>query len=50
MNPVVVMTAMGKKQWSNLLKAAAMKARIPMGRFEGDSYNAYTNVWSVTSA
>ena len=36
------MTAMGRKGWSDPSKAAAMIARIPMGRFAGDSYNAYT--------
>ena len=33
MNPTVVMTAMGKKAWSDPTKAAGMLSRIPMGRF-----------------
>ena len=42
MNPTVVMTAMGRKGWSEPSKAAGMIARIPIGRFAGDSYNAHT--------
>lgn len=34
-NPTVVMTAMGKKAWSDPTKAAGMLARIPTGRFAG---------------
>lgn len=32
-NPTVVMTAMGKKAWSDPTKAGAMRSRIPLGRF-----------------
>ena len=35
MNPTVVMTAMGKKAWSDPNKAAGMLSRIPLGRFVG---------------
>ena len=34
-NPTVVMTAMGKKAWSDPGKAAGMLSRIPLGRFVG---------------
>ena len=34
-NPTVVMTAMGKKAWSDPNKAAGMLSRIPLGRFVG---------------
>ena len=32
-NPTVVMTAMGRKAWSDPVKAGPMLARIPVGRF-----------------
>lgn len=32
-NPTVVLTAMGRKAWSDPVKAAPMLARIPLGRF-----------------
>lgn len=34
-NPTVVMTAMGKKAWSDPTKAGVMLSRIPLGRFVG---------------
>lgn len=36
-NPTVVMTAMGRANWSNPLKAKTMLDRIPLGRFAGES-------------
>lgn len=42
-NPTVVMTAMGKKAWSDPNKAAGMLSRIPLGRFVG-MYD-YINGW-----
>lgn len=33
LNPTVVMTDMGKKAWSDPVKAAPMLARIPLGKF-----------------
>jgi len=32
-NPTVVLTEMGRKAWSDPVKAAPMLARIPLGRF-----------------
>ncbi|XP_025835656.1 L-xylulose reductase-like [Agrilus planipennis] len=32
-NPTIVMTAMGRKSWSDPVKSAPMLARIPLGRF-----------------
>lgn len=37
-NPTVVMTAMGKKAWSDPTKAGTMLSRTPMGRFAGKCY------------
>lgn len=36
-NPTVVMTPMGKANWSDPLKAKTMLDRIPLGRFAGES-------------
>ena len=35
-NPTVVMTAMGRKAWSDPTKAGVMLSRIPLGRFAGN--------------
>lgn len=40
MNPTVVMTAMGKKAWSDPSKAGTMLSRIPLGRFVGIAVNS----------
>lgn len=34
-NPTVVNTEMGKVGWSDPAKAAAMTAKIPLGKFAG---------------
>lgn len=37
MNPTVVMTDMGRINWSDPQKSAAMIKRIPLGKFAGQS-------------
>lgn len=37
MNPTVVMTDMGRINWSDPQKSAAMINRIPLGKFAGQS-------------
>ncbi|VDL73909.1 unnamed protein product [Nippostrongylus brasiliensis] len=37
-NPTVVMTEMGRTNWSDPVKASAMLSQIPVGRFAGNCY------------
>ncbi|XP_015275842.1 PREDICTED: L-xylulose reductase isoform X2 [Gekko japonicus] len=39
-NPTVVLTEMGRRNWSDPQKAAAMTSRIPLGRFAGSCHTA----------
>lgn len=41
-NPTVVMTAMGRRAWSDAELADPMRARIPLGKFAGNVSCVYS--------